>query len=603
MTTIFAVMSSNIKTSITKSLLAVLIIGIYCIRLNGQNEMPLIFNDSLIQRFEKVRFPEKCRDSVDLLLQVDSLNRTFFNFGYLSASMDSFRRQDDKFRVYYNPGDAYRWMYISPGNISESLLESVGFYPKLWEDEPVNYGQLAGVMTDLLDHFANSGYPFANIQMDSVQIRNGRVFGKLCVNKNKIIRFDSLTLISTVAINPVFLERHLGLRKGDPYNHSTIREIPGQIRKLSFVRLDGQPTVSFKGNRAIVNLKLAPYKNSRFDILIGILPGQNATDGIRLTGDITAELFNKLGQGEYAGFKYKSITRSTQELALEVNYPYLLNLPFGINSTFTLYSNTKLNRDIDLRLGVQYHLGTDQKLNIYWHNTSSRLLAIDSAKILAQGRLPSNIDLRVNGIGLNYAYQKLNYRFNPRSGINLFINGKAGLKEVLENQEIKSLNNELTDFSMAYDSLENGYQFSIDGLVEYYLPVGKIFTMKGANRSGIKLSRKGLYLNEAFRIGGSEILRGFDEESLFTNRFSIFTLEMRMLISMNSYFFIFGDYGLVSIRLDDTIQFDRPYGIGTGLSFDTGAGILQVSAALGSQSGLPLDFGSSKIHVGYLSLF
>ena len=177
------------------------------------------------------------------------------------------------------------------------------------------------------------------------------------------------------------------------------------------------------------------------------------------------------------------------------------------------------------------------------------------------------------------------------------------MKEVIENQEIKSLKNAQSDFSMAYDSLENGYQFSLDGLIEYYLPIGKIFTLKGANRSGIKFSKQGLFLNEAFRIGGSQLLRGFNEESLLTNRFSILTLEFRMLISTNSHFFVFGDYGLVHIRQENSTLFDRPFGIGTGLSFDTGAGILQVSAALGSQMGQPLDFGSSKIHIGYVSIF
>jgi outer membrane protein assembly factor BamA len=568
-----------------------------------QDALPIRFEKELTGQFSEFDFPVSCKDSIHFLMEMDTLNRAFHQAGYLMAGMSGFSLENNTFRVYYDPGRQFNWLRFSPGNVSPALMESLGFNPGFWNGQPVFYSQLAKLMQALLDHYANRGHPFATVRLDSLIIGADGVTGTLNLVKNKVFYFDSINIVSTVAISPAFLKRHLEIRDGQLYDQSKVDAIPERIRALNFIRLDQSPTVRFQGNRAILNLYLLPYQNSRFDILIGILPDETATSRIRITGDVTADLYNKLGQGEYAGFRYKSIASGIQELSLQMNYPYLLNLPFGINGAFKLYSNTSLNRDIDLNLGIQYQLAADQDLKIYWHNTSSRLLAIDTARILSQKRLPPNLDIRVNGIGLAFDYQKLNYRFNPRSGFRLQLDGTAGLKEVLPNQEIKSLKTEFIDFSSSYDTIENGYQFSLRGMFEYYLPFGRVFALKAANQSGIKLSHQQLFRNEAFRIGGTGTLRGFDEESLYSNRYSVFTLEARLLISTNSYLFVFGDYGLVSVRLDDSEIFDRPLGIGAGLSLDTGSGILQISAAAGSQMGLGLDFGRSKVHVGYVNIF
>jgi outer membrane protein assembly factor BamA len=569
----------------------------------SQEKIPVSFEEELISRFDMISFPEHCQDSLGLLKQIDSLDLGFRNLGYLAAGAVTIQKREGKYLVDYQTGKQYSWMEIRTGNLSPDLLANLGFYPNFWKGKVLHYEQVARLMQDILDHYANHGHPFAQVRLDSVTVEDTLVSTSMTLVKNKVFLFDSINLISTVAINPKFLERHLGLRKGELYDQSKVDQIPERIKNLSFVRLDEPPRVQFKGNRVIVHLKLAPFQNSRFDILIGIQPNDEGENRVRITGEISADLINRLGQGEYAGFRYKSIAQGTQDLSLKLNYPYLLNLPFGIESDFKIYSNNSLNRDIEFKLGIHYQLNNDQAFSIYWHNSSSRLLSIDTAKILAQRKLPANLDVRLNGIGMSFAYENLNYRYNPRSGIDIHLNAKTGFKDILANEEIKSIANEWVDFSNSYDTLQGGFQFSLESSMAYYLPFGKVFTLKSANQSGIQWGRQKLFRNEAYRIGGSSLLRGFDEESLYANRFSIFTLETRLLISNNSYFFVFADYGLVNVLIEDEQIYDQPYGIGAGLSLDTGVGILLISAAVGSQMGLGLDFGRSKVHVGYVSLF
>ena len=486
------------------------------------------------------------------------------------------------------------------GNIPPELLKQLGFNPQFLKKQRVSAIELSTLMEAILEKYVNNGYPFASISLDSIELNDREVSAAIVSERNKLVRFDSILLNEGIQLSPKYISNFLGIKKGALFDQSKVDAIPAKIRALPFAR-QGEMTVNFKGNKAIIFLELIPEKKSRFDLLIGILPSND--NKVRITGDVNASLYNILGQGEYFGFHYKSLQEQQQELELKIDYPYLLNIPFGINSLFELFRNGDISRDIKFNLGMNYKYSNNINLGIFWDHQSSRLLSVDSDKLINSRKLPKNLDVRLNGIGISLNYSKLDYPFNPSSGIFVSLEGSGGQKSVLPNIEIQAIKNDLVDFTDSYDTINDGYQFSIKSHIDYYIPLGQLFTLKLSNQSAIKLSEHELYQNELFRIGGSQLLRGFNEESLFSRTHAVFSSELRLIIARNSYFFVFADYAFIESRIEEQFFWDRPYGFGTGLSFDTGAGILLVSAAVGSQMNSPPDFSSSKIHVGYISLF
>jgi hemolysin activation/secretion protein len=109
--------------------------------------------------------------------------------------------------------------------------------------------------------------------------------------------------------------------------------------------------------------------------------------------------------------------------------------------------------------------------------------------------------------------------------------------------------------------------------------------------------------NEQYRLGGSRLMRGFDEESLFATRYMVGTLEYRLLIGRNSYFYTFGDAGYIQNFTRTTRASDTPIGFGAGITFETKVGLFGVSLAVGKQAANPIDFRNVKTHFGYVSLF
>ena len=67
--------------------------------------------------------------------------------------------------------------------------------------------------------------------------------------------------------------------------------------------------------------------------------------------------------------------------------------------------------------------------------------------------------------------------------------------------------------------------------------------------------------------------------------------------------FPFIDYGRVHSLREGEKSWENTFGTGFGLNFATGAGIFNVSFAIGKRADIPVDFSATKIHFGYVSLF
>ena len=128
-------------------------------------------------------------------------------------------------------------------------------------------------------------------------------------------------------------------------------------------------------------------------------------------------------------------------------------------------------------------------------------------------------------------------------------------------------------------------------------------TLAMINRSAGMYSDTDFYENELFKIGGINSLRGFDEQSIFSSTYSVFTIEPRLLIGKNSAIYIFGDIAWYESKLTDNQSSDTPYGFGLGLNIDTKAGIFKLNYAMGKQFNNPVKFSDSKVHFGFSARF
>ena len=531
---------------------------------------------------------------------------------YLAASYDSVERHNDSSftaRLYLGP--PMYWLQLRP-SIPESgrWLDAAGFREKLFTAKPLRYDALLRLQQQILEQAENNGYPFAAVRLDSVQTHpDGGVSAALRIDRGAFFTFKEVKTRGNVRLPGTYLPQYLGLRAGAPYSRARVLRIRERLNTLLFVEPNANPTVTFAGNEAAVNLFLQKKRASRFDFIIGLLPQPNSTDGrLLLTGSLSAAFLNALNLGERFSIELERLKPETQKLDVQAGVPYLLGMPFGVEGRLNIFRRDSTWVDAQSNLGVQYLLEGGNYISFFWENKSSSLQKVDTAQVIQTRRLPSALDLRQNGFGLETTLNHLDYRFNPRRGWSVTLRGVAGFNSVLRNNQIEALRDPqdtLFRFSSLYDTVAGRVaRFRLESQVQYFIPLFVRSTLKLGVRGGGIFSEKPVYANEQYRLGGNKLQRGFNEESLFATRFAVITAEFRLLIGQNSFLSAFTDYGYIENLTDRNRLFQRPWGRGAGLNVETQAGIFGINLAVGRpDAGQPFDWRAPKFHLGYVSLF
>jgi outer membrane protein assembly factor BamA len=526
--------------------------------------------------------------------------------GYLQAAAELIASGPDSSSASLFLGPRMRWINLRQGNLDDAALRASGFRERQFRGQPIRPSEVVRISERLLRHAENTGFPFAELRLDSFRFTPDGVEAGLYLDRYRFLALDTIRVPDGLRLSPAYLRRYLGLREGQPYNEMAIRAAPDRIRELNFLRETQPPLVEFYGDRAVLGLFLEEVNANQFDLLIGVLPNSAITGRLALTGEGNLQLFNTLGIGEELRLIYRRLQAGTQELNLNLVFPYLPLVPLGAHLDFDLYlrDSTFLERGTDF--GLRYPLVGSDYIEGFWQNERYVLLNPDTALIRLTRSLPQNLDVAVNRYGIAVQRERLDYRYNPRRGWSLFFRGSAGSRNVLINNTIASISDPLEpefDYAALYDSVSGSQaSFQLGGRAAWFQPLGARSVWHMGWQGGW-LQGGVLLQNELHRLGGYRRLRGFDEESIFASHYHILTLEYRFLLAQNSRFSLFSDLAWLEEKRLGMDRRDRPIGFGAGLDFETSAGIFGLSYALGRQRGNPIVFREAKIHFGYINRF
>lgn len=512
--------------------------------------------------------------------------------GFLAATADSLSERSDTTTYFLQKGRKWRWARLYNINVDELALSSAGFRERQYRNRTISYRKVASVMEKTLNHYENHGYPFASVWLDSIRIAEDVISAGISAKPGLQIRIDSLNWRGTAKITRKYLYNYLGIKPGDLYNESAIRQLSSRLREIPFLTETRPPEIFLMDELALIRLHLNGRKASNFSGMIGFLPNNDQTGRLLLTGEAVLKLKNGLGRGESIDAEWRRLQAETQSLNVRLTYPFLLDLPVGLDGTFNLYKRDTTFINLQQNIGVQYLMRGTDYLKAYFENKSSRLLSTVGLQNLLQ--LPDYADVRSNVYGLEFNFTRLDYRFNPRKGIRMLLRAGAGNRIIDRNPALKEeLYENLLLRSVQYNGMAD---------IDWFIPLFRQSTFNiGLNTAF--LAGSNLFENELHRIGGNISLRGFDEESIFASSFAIINLEYRFLTEENSFLFLFGNGAWYeNVAMNRNIR-DLPYGFGAGTSFETRAGIFTISYALGSQFGNPIAFRTAKVHFGITSLF
>ena len=534
---------------------------------------------------------------------VNSLPRLLAIKGYAAASVDSVWEDSLSVSIKLFAGDKYQWRKLFLDDADDALLNALGYHPENFNKQNFSPDKLEQLYNDVLNYYSNNGYPFAAVFLDSLQINNNFITAHLAIKKGALYHIDSIIVEGSARISKFFLQQYLQIHEHDIYSENLLNHINQQLAVITYVQQSQPWKIEMLNTGAVLHLYLQPTKNNSVNVLVGLLPQSGEDNKLLFTGEATVGLRNSFGNGETLGFNWQQLQPKSPQLNLSFQQPYIFHSPFGVTFNFQLYKQDSLYLNINGQLGLQYQLTQQQSGVIILQTASSNVLNVDTNIIKATNMLPAVADVNSTGIGLQYNFNNTDYRFNPRRGNEFSFTGSFGKKNIRRNNAIAQIKDPSFNINTLYDSVKlRSYEFRLQGAAAKYFQIDKQAAFKLAINAGWYQSPNN-FQNELYRIGGFKLLRGFDEESIYANRYLVETAEYRYLLARNSWFYGFTDFGWAAYDVNQT-KFNHTYlGFGVGLSLETGSGIFSISLAEGKRDDNKFNFQQSKIHLGFISLF
>lgn len=525
--------------------------------------------------------------------QVESMLRRRANQqGFVLATF-RFEENVGESRVIVDPGMRYDWTEIRLDERAADLLRKSNVQIKKITRKEFSPDRLGKSFNKALAHLENSGFPFAEIWLDSVQIVNQQISGVVIIDQGPFVLFDSLNIIGDIKVRESYISNYTGIKEGKPYNERAIRNAKTLLAQNQFVSMIRPIEVRFDNEKTEVSMFLNASKASRFDGILGFLPDEQSGD-LLITGDVALHLENSLRQGEIIDLNWRRLQSNTQDVDARAVLPYVLNSPVSPDGRVKIYRRDTTFTDIFGQVGIRYIFGRNDFVRAFVDRQTTNL--ISTSQYESTTLIPEYLDRSINSYGLGINYRRIDYLLNPAKGFSVESDVAVGNKSIMENPALPTF---------IYDSLQlNSIQYRANLNAAYYVSIVPRLVWHQQFLGGSLLNDQ-LFNNEAYRIGGLKSIRGFNEESIYATAYAILKSELRYQIERNGYLFALFDQGWYENTSLNRIgvRRDTPYSLGLGITIGTKAGIFSLSTAVGSQQSNPLLIRATKFHFGFLSVF
>jgi len=456
----------------------------------GQKKYRLSFyqqNEEVLALEKTVYFKSK----KELLNYTKDVRNENLRKGYVLANIDSLAWKDSiSASAYMYRGPQFDRLKISVAEedrflmrkiprLSERFLRNVSFYP----------AEVERVLSEVLSFLENNGFPYASVRLiwDGVYASENQA--ELIINRGPEVILTKIHIKGEAEVSEKFLTNLIAIREGDYFNQERLERISARIKQTLFLDEIKPHELLFtpEGFELFLYLKTAPV--SLVNGVVGLQPN-SVTGKSVFTGDVRLRLQNVLKRGELFDVNWRSLQPQTQDLKIKLNYPFLLNTPFGIDGALDLYKRDTTFLTTVGRIGVQYFLSGGSYIKVFYEGENSNLLS--GAQSSSLGNLSS---VSSNRYGLGFFRRQLDYLPNPSKGFFIEVNGLIGAR---------------TSRVPASDSVTSSTTYAVRLDLEWFVPLAKRHVLRITNNTRAYYAPE-VFTNELNRFGGLTTQRGFDE--------------------------------------------------------------------------------------------
>ncbi|HRO70027.1 MAG TPA: POTRA domain-containing protein [Chitinophagaceae bacterium] len=210
---------------------------LYCVQAAGQGLYPLridgVDKDSNFIKSLGVKTIFNHRN--ECVAYIDQLPQFLLSLGYVTASVDSALYDSLSARLSLYIGNRYEWAQLNADAVDPNVLQAIGWRDRVFSGKAMDFSQVNLWQEKILNHMENTGYPFAKVELDSLQVDGEKVWAKLRLEKGPSYKVDSIRVLGDTRISNEFLQRYLEIRNGSLYNKEKLLRVSSRIRELTYM--------------------------------------------------------------------------------------------------------------------------------------------------------------------------------------------------------------------------------------------------------------------------------------------------------------------------------------------------------------------------------
>lgn len=563
----------------------------------GQSYNLTVVPDSLSLPFGKKNIFSSPQEIQTYLAQrVDSLHK----MGYFSASIDSIKLTDFTYTAYAYLGNQIQFIQLKNGNIDSALFK------KIVQKDQHSWQDVQAIKQSILDFYLAQAYINGEVYLEDFTINDNAFSASVFVQKGEKIEIDSIIVDGELQLSSTYLNRYFNIEKGDALTKAVLEKIKLRTTQSKLFSMVGQPRFRIKANhKADVYLQLEEQHGNQFDFIIGLQPNTTVSSGTKnllITGEGQLKLLNPFGNGNEVAIDYKQLRPESPILHADLFVPILFGQRFGSRANFHIEKIDSSFVKVRYAGAVNYQFEGNKHISFGVEATNSFLQFVDVEYVLQTGLLPQTSDFKQTLYFSEFKNATLNAIFAPTKGIAYNLFAGVGNRTIEPEAKVLELEEETgINYQLYYDQLnENKFTLRAEADLSVFWPLATNSTILLRNQSKYQHFAN-YFINDLYRIGGIQSIRGFDEHSLLASAYTINTAEYRLLLNRKSFFSLFADVGYLKNKQNNSDDF--LIGLGSGLDLSTKAGIFSVNLAVGKSKHLPFNIDRMRVHFGYVNVF
>lgn len=517
--------------------------------------------------------------------------------GFLLASVDKVEVKDSVVSVEVYLGSRVNSIEI----LQQKDSLDYKFEPKQFQ----NWASVQAFKKEVVEYYTERGFLDTTVGLNQLSQSKSRFQATLDIQKGRQYKLDTIYLQGDLELSYRYLLRYFNIQKGEVVTSRLIDKLKTRGKQSELFEVIEEPKIQInEWGTASIHLNLKEKKANAFDLLVGLLPNASTSaqeKQLLVTGQGKLRLMNPFGEGREFEMDYRQLQPQSPLIKVSTFIPSVFRQRFGLRGNFDLTKQDSSFVNLNFKLGANYQINEKSHLVLSAHSLRSYLQKVDTSRVVQTKMLPESLDFNKSLYSAEYVYSKLDRSIATRKGVKINGDFGVGVFRLQPNSAILNLDKTNFDYKSLYHGLLKPlpiYESNLD--VQYFLPLGQVSTLLYQNKSGAKWNQ--FYTNnDLYRLGGVNSIRGFDEMSYYASQFTMNTLEYRLLLSRDSFFSVFSDFGYLENRKQK--QENLLLGIGSGLNLSTKAGIFTIDLAVGRDKHNPFDFSQSRIHFGYINVF